>query len=51
MKAGPPLDELTRVYVRARYAEEAVGGRDVARMRAAIERATEALREDARNGR
>jgi hypothetical protein len=46
-----PLDELTRVYVRARYAGEAVGGRDVARMRAAIERATEALREDARNGR
>jgi hypothetical protein len=46
--ARPPLDELTRVYVRARYAEEAVGGRDVANMRAAIERATEALRDGRR---
>ena len=42
--ARSPVTELTRVYVRARYAEERIEADQVALMRAAVERATAALR-------
>jgi len=47
-EAAHSIAELTRVYVRARYAQEPIERQQVAHMRAAVDRAAAALRVDSR---